>query len=136
MRITPRLPAFPISPVRPAGGLLRSVALALLAIPLALQAATLPTQTSLAVSASSVSAGSVVTLTASVTASGSPVTKGEITFCDATAIYCENSAVLAVVEITTAGSASYAYIPGIGTHSYKAVFTATATQSSSVSSAQ
>ncbi len=110
--------------------------MALLAIPLALQAATLPTQTSLAVSASSVSAGSVVTLTASVTASGSPVTKGEITFCDATAIYCENSAVLAVVEITTAGSASYAYIPGIGTHSYKAVFTATATQSSSFSSAQ
>lgn len=134
--MSPKLPAIPTASFRTAGGVFRSVALALLAIPLALQAAPLQTETTLAVSASSIPGGSTLTLSASVTANGAPVTKGEITFCDATAAYCENSAVLAVVEITAAGKATYEYIPGIGAHSYKAIFTATATQSSSVSGAQ
>ena len=79
----------------------------------------------LALSSSSVTTGTTVSLTASVTALGVPVTNGTVTFCDADAPYCENSAVIGTSQLTAVGTASMKFVPGIGYHSYKAVFSGT-----------
>ncbi|MGA3326960.1 MAG: VCBS repeat-containing protein, partial [Terriglobia bacterium] len=96
--------------------------MAMLAAPVA-RAGT-PTTTTLALSASSVTAGTVVTFTASVT-NPSPVTIGLVTFCDATATYCENSAIIGTAQLTSAGTAIIKLVPGVGNHSYVAVFNGT-----------
>jgi sugar lactone lactonase YvrE len=82
-----------------------------------------------------VTAGSVVTLTATVDADGT-VTQGQIIFCDATAARCENSAVLGTAQLTTAGTATLRFVPGIGSHSYKAIFVGTLSIATSTSAAQ
>src|SRR5579862_9526657 len=69
------------------------------------QAATAATTTTtLNLSASSVPAGTVVTLTAAVS-NGAPVTTGEVFFCDAAAAHCEDSALLGIAQLTSAGTA-------------------------------
>jgi trimeric autotransporter adhesin len=73
----------------------------------------------------SVASGSVVTLTAAVTAGGSPVTVGQVFFCDASAKSCTDIHLLGVAQLTNAGSATMKFVPGIGSHSYKALFAGT-----------
>ena len=64
-------------------------------------------------------------LTATVTAGGSAVTSGAMNFCDASAIYCTDIHLLGSSQLTAAGTASWTFIPGVGSHSYKAVFVGT-----------
>ena len=72
-----------------------------------------------------VASGSVVTLIATVTAGGTPVTPGQVKFCDATAAHCEDIHLLATAQLTSAGTTTYKFRPAVGSHSYKAVFAGT-----------
>jgi Bacterial Ig-like domain (group 3)/FG-GAP-like repeat len=84
------------------------------------------TQTTLTISPSaSVERGTTVTLTAHVTANGDPVHPGTVTFCDASAAHCEDTAILGTAQLTTNGTAKlYLRLPP-GMHSIKAIFSAT-----------
>jgi len=87
--------------------------------------------TTLAVTAAStpvttVATGTVVTLTATVEAGVAPITSGVVNFCDATAAFCEDIHVVGSAHLTSAGTAVLKFVPGLGSHSYKAVFTGTA----------
>ena len=98
------------------------------------------TTTSLAVTSSgvvvtSVKAGSLVTLTASVEAGTTAVKQGQVNFCDAMAAYCTDIHILATAQLTSSGTATYKFRPGIGSHSYKAVFVGTNSYAGSISSA-
>ncbi len=93
------------------------------------------TATTLALSASTVSAGTVVTFTATVT-NPSAVTMGLVMFCDASATYCTDTAVIGTAQLTSAGTAIIKRVPGIGSHSYKAAFVPTTSNRGSTSSAQ
>ncbi len=90
------------------------------------------TNTTLAISAPQVAPGTAVTLTATVTASAPVV--GQVNFCDAAATYCTDIHLLGTVQITTSGTATLRFVPGIGSHRYKAVFTGTNSASASTSS--
>jgi len=105
------------------------------ALPNAAQAGAVSTVTTLALSSASVASPAAVTLTASVTAGGAPVANGSVTFCDAAAHYCEDAAILGKAQLI-AGTAKFKFIPAIGVHSYKAVFSATSTAATSSSTAQ
>ena len=83
----------------------------------------------------SIAAGSVVTLTAEVSAGSTPLTIGQVRFCDATAAYCEDGHLLGTAQLTSAGTAVLNFIPGMGSHSYKAVFAGTQSNAGSSSSA-
>jgi hypothetical protein len=88
------------------------------------------TATALAVTSGSgtvttVTLGTVVTLTATVTAGATPVTVGQVNFCDALASYCTDIRLLGTEQLTSAGTAVYKFRPGVGSHSYKAVFLGT-----------
>ena len=98
------------------------------------------TTTSLAVTSggsavTTVKSGSVVTLTATVNAGSTPVARGQVNFCDATAAYCTDIHLLGTEQLTSAGTAALKLIPGIGSHSYKAVFVGTNSDAASSSSA-
>ena len=101
----------------------------------AAQAAPLPTTTTLTISSSSVAWHAVVTLTASVTANGAPAAAGTVNFCNASAPLCEDTAILGTAQLV-GGNATLRIIPAIGVHTYKAVFTGTATAVASTSSSQ
>jgi hypothetical protein len=95
-----------------------------------------PTTTTLTLSSSSVASGTVVTFTAAVS-NGSPVTKGTVIFCNAAATYCDDPpTVIATAQLTSAGTAVIKLVPGIGTHTYTAIFNATKTNNTSTSSVQ
>ncbi len=103
----------------------------LLTFTLTLSIAALPghattTQTVLTVSPSaSVERGTTITLTAHVTASGVAVHPGTVTFCNANAAHCEDPAILGTAQLTPNGTAKlYLRLPP-GTHSIKAIFSAT-----------
>ncbi len=88
------------------------------------------TTTTLAIAANgstvtTVPQNSVVTLTATVTASGTPVVPGQVNFCDATAKLCSDIHLIGTAQLTSSGSAVIKFVPGPGTHSYKAVFLGT-----------
>jgi Chitobiase/beta-hexosaminidase C-terminal domain/FG-GAP-like repeat/Bacterial Ig-like domain (group 3) len=72
--------------------------------------------------ATSVAPGTVVALTATVAAGASPVTAGQVDFCDASATECTDIHLLATVTLASNGTATFQFVPGAGTHSYKAVF--------------
>ena len=75
--------------------------------------------------------------TATVTDQNSaPVTSGQVQFCDATATYCEDAAVLGTAQLTSAGTAVVSLRLGLGSHSVKAVFVGIATDGGSVSGSQ
>jgi hypothetical protein len=98
------------------------------------------TSTTLAVTAAgapvtTVAAGTTVTLTATVLAGSTPVTPGQVKFCDATAAYCEDIHILGLAQLTSAGTATFKYQPAAGSHSYKAVFVGTTANAGSSSSA-
>jgi hypothetical protein len=88
--------------------------------------------------ATTVASGSVVTLTAQVTAGGNSVSPGQVAFCDASAATCTDIHLLATAELVggdSTSTATYKFVPGIGSHSYKAVFLGTTTYAGSSSSA-
>ncbi|MDR3725650.1 MAG: FG-GAP-like repeat-containing protein, partial [Terracidiphilus sp.] len=112
--------------------LLFSFALATLLIgsPLQVRAVSTSTTTTLKVTkgatiVTSVTSGSVVTLTATVKAGTNLVQSGQVNFCDAAAAHCTDIHLLGVAQLTSAGTAALKLVPGVGTHSYKAVFLAT-----------
>jgi hypothetical protein len=109
-------------------------------LPHAAWAAVGPTVTSLALSpASPIASPAAVTLTATVSfiAGGAPVTAGTVIFCDATAIYCEDVTIVGRAQLNPhTGAARLKIIPAIGTHSYKAIFSATNVAESSTSHTQ
>jgi hypothetical protein len=77
----------------------------------------------------------VVTLTATVKAGGVSLTTGKVTFCDATATYSTDIHIVGSAQLTSAGTAIFKFIPGIGSHSYNAVFAGAGTFSTSSSNA-
>jgi hypothetical protein len=97
-----------------------------------------PTTTNLAIvsagnAVTTVPSGGVVTLIATVTNGTGPVTPGRVNFCDATASFCTDIHLLGTAQLTSAGTASMKLIPGVGNHSYKAVFVGTNNNSASTS---
>ncbi len=97
--------------------------------------ATTLTVTSGGIPETSVASGTVVTLTAKVTAGATPVTPGLVNFCDATAPHCEDIHIVGTAQLTNAGTAVIKFRPGIGSHSYEAVFVGTNTYVTSTSGA-
>jgi len=83
----------------------------------------------------SVSSGTVVTLTATVLAGSTPVTLGTVNFCVATATHCTDIHIVGTAQLTSAGTAVLKFRPGVGSHSYNAVFVGTTTNTTSSSSA-
>lgn len=69
--------------------------------------------------------GSVLTLTAAVNLGATPLTNGQVTFCDASAAHCTDIHLLGVAQLTSAGIATVRLRPGVGSHSYKAIFLGT-----------
>ena len=74
-------------------------------------AASAPTITTLSVTSggnavTTVAPGSVVTLTATVMAGGTPVTPGQVNFCDATAKFCTDIHLLGTAQLTANGTAT------------------------------
>jgi hypothetical protein len=100
----------------------------------AAQAASPPTTTTLA-PISGVASPTPVILTAFVLANGVAVAEGSVTFCDATAPFCEDSAVVGKAQLV-GGTANFKFIPAIGPHTYRAVFSGTATAGPSKSNTQ
>jgi hypothetical protein len=93
-------------------------------------AAATTTTTTLAITSSdaqpdSVSSGTVVTLTAIVKSKAQAVTVGQVSFCEADAKTCTDIHLLGMAQLTSAGTAVMKFVPGIGKHSYKAVFAGT-----------
>jgi trimeric autotransporter adhesin len=89
-------------------------------------AAPAPTITTLSVTSggnavTTVAQGSVVTLAATVMTGGTPVTPGQVNFCDATAEFCTDVHLLGTAQLTANGMATLKFRPGVGSHSYKAV---------------
>jgi subtilase family serine protease len=85
------------------------------------------TSTSLSLTSSgapitSVHLGTTVTATATVSAGSTSLMTGQVTFCDATALYCDSIHRLGRAQLTSSGTAVLRFIPGIGSHSIKAVF--------------
>lgn len=80
-----------------------------------------------------VSNGSTVALIASVNAGTTPVSPGQVNFCDASAAHCTDVHILGTAQLTSAGTAMFKFHPGIGSHNYKAVFVGTNAYASSFS---
>jgi Bacterial Ig-like domain (group 3)/FG-GAP-like repeat/FG-GAP repeat len=102
--------------------------------------ASVPTTTTLGVTSrgsavNTVTSGSAITLTATVMAGDAPVTPGQVNFCDASAPYCTDIHLLGTAQLSLAGTATLKFIPGIGSHSYKAVFLGTNSNPTSSSNA-
>jgi hypothetical protein len=104
-------------------------------VPHAARAAAVSTVTTLVLSSPSVASPTAVTLSASVLAGGAPVTAGTVTFCDASAPRCEDAAIVGTAQVN-GGTASLKFIPAIGVHTYKAIFSATTTALTSTSTVQ
>lgn len=127
---------------RPCAGKVLALLLCLLLLPFVQQSALAQTQsvTTLTVTAngstaSTVALGATVTLTATVKAGTTPVTTGQIQFCDASEAYCTDVHLLGSAQLTSAGTAAIKLRPGIGSHSFKASFLGTTSYQKSASSA-
>jgi hypothetical protein len=105
------------------------------ALPPMAQAAAAPTTTTLVLSSPTVASPAAVTLTASVVSGTTPITTGTITFCDASAAECQNSAIVGTAQLN-GPTAILKIIPAIGVHTYLAKFGATATAAASTSVTQ
>ena len=137
----PKQRAFVLQPVNWARGLryLSLIAAVSATCPAVYAAAPPPTVTTLAVTSgagavTTAPAGSVVALTATVNAASTPVTVGQVNFCDASASNCTDIRLLGTSQLTSAGTAILRFRPGIGNHSYKAVFAGTNNDAGSSSS--
>jgi hypothetical protein len=103
-------------------------------------AAPAATATALAVTSAgnavtTVTSGALVTLTATVTVGSTAGAPGQINFCDAMAKYCTDIHLLGTAQLTSAGTALLNVRPGIGSHSYRAVFVGTKANAASASTA-
>lgn len=78
-------------------------------------------------SVTSVKEGTEVTLTATVAAGSSPVSPGQVNFCEVKAapLKCTDIRLLGTVQLSSAGQAVFNFYPGPGTHTYQAVFVGT-----------
>jgi len=126
--------------VRPAAFLLTALLIVLCAAAPPAWASAATTTTTLAVTSAgsavtTVASKTVVALTATVKAGTTAVKPGQVNFCDATAKLCTDIHLLGTAQLTSAGTASMKFRPGIGSHSYKAVFLGTKTNAASTSSA-
>ncbi len=83
----------------------------------------------------SVAGGTVVTLAASVAAGSTVVKSGHVDFCNAVATVCDATHIVGSAQLTSAGTATLKFIPGMGVHSYKAVFAGTNGEAASASAA-
>ena len=99
------------------------------------QAAPVSSTTTLVLSSPTVASPAAVTLTATVAAGGAPVTTGLVTFCDAAAAVCQNTAIVGSAQLNGA-AATIKITPAIGVRTYKAIFAGTAAAASSTSSTQ
>jgi hypothetical protein len=70
----------------------------------------------------SVTPGTVVLLTAKVRVGSTPVTAGQVNFCDASAPHCTDIHILGSSALNSSGTATFEFVPGAGTHSYQAHF--------------
>jgi hypothetical protein len=96
-----------------------------------------PTTTVLMISpGNSVPMGTLVTLKASVSSSGTPVSAGLVLFCNAGATYCEDFNILGQAQLTASGSASLNLLLPVGTHMIRAEFRGTNSNAPSSSSAE
>ena len=82
-----------------------------------------------------VASGTAVTLTASVTVGANPLTTGQVNVCDASANVCTDIHLVGSASLTSNGTASFKFIPGPGSHRYKAILLQNAYGASSSSSA-
>jgi hypothetical protein len=70
-----------------------------------------------------------------VKAGSTAVKTGQVNFCDASGKYCVDIHLLGTAQLTSAGTAVLKFRPGIGSHSYKAVFVGTKSDAANSSSA-
>jgi hypothetical protein len=94
---------------------------------------TVPTTTTLGLRANGklvkkVAKGTTVQLVAQVQSPTAPLTSGQVRFCDASAPNCNDLHSLGIAQITPAGTATLALIPGIGVKAYRAEFLGVATR--------
>lgn len=118
-----------------AGTLAATAPLALTVRSAAADTSTTLTVTSSGKAVTSVASGTPVTLTAAVKAGSTALTTGQINFCDATATYCDEIHRVGSAQLTDAETAALTLVPGMGSHSYKAVFAGTNGDAVSSSSA-
>ena len=95
-----------------------------------------PTAATLNASSNNVPAGTAVTLTASVVSGATPVTAGLVVFCNTSAAYCEDSAIVGSAWLTKSGTATIHKVFGLGTHNVQAVFKGTRLYATSTSAAE
>jgi beta-glucanase (GH16 family) len=91
------------------------------------------TVTSAGSGAVQVKSGALVTFTATVKAGDTAVTTGRVQFCDAAAALCTDVHLLGTQQLTAQGTATLNLRPGIGSHSYIAVFAGTTSHAASSS---
>ena len=116
-------------------GLAAGLLVLIIALPYKAVAApgSVPTATNLAMAAGtnslasgpSVPSGTVLTFVASVSSGSTKLTQGRVTLCDASAVSCTDIHQFGTAQLTSAGTARFRFVPGIGSHSYKAVFAGT-----------
>ena len=110
------------------------VATATYTLPAIVASTTALTLTSGGSPVTTVASGSAVTLTATVASGTKMITTGTVNFCDATATHCTDIHLLGTAQLTSAGTATINLRPGVGSHSYKAIFVGTSSYSTSSSS--
>jgi hypothetical protein len=84
-----------------------------------------PTTTVLELSRTTVPAELPVTLTATVTSNGKALTRGQVVFCNASATFCEDLAVLGTAQLTSNGTARIKLLLSLGRHDIYAKFKGT-----------
>ena len=95
--------------------------------------ATTATSITLSGSANSITRSTAFTLTATVTASSTPVSPGSIVFCDTRFARCQDNAIVGRAQLLGTGVATLKFFPGLGTHTYRAIFNGTTTYTTSTS---
>jgi len=70
----------------------------------------------------SVPPGTAALLTAHVTVGTTPVTAGQVNFCDASAPHCTDIHIVGSSALNNSGTATFKLIPGAGAHKYQAQF--------------
>jgi FG-GAP-like repeat/Bacterial Ig-like domain (group 3)/FG-GAP repeat len=70
----------------------------------------------------SVTPATAVLLSAHVSVGTTPVTSGQVNFCDASAPHCTDIHILGSAALSSSGTATFKFVPGSGTHSYQAQF--------------
>ncbi len=84
---------------------------------------------------STVTSKTAVTATATVTSGNTPLTTGQVNFCDAAAGTCDALHQLGSAQLTSAGTAVLQFVPGAGSHRYQALFAGTNSNAESTSPA-